>query len=143
MYIKTAPGRNGGKTGFWRVDDDRRLRAPSSLGLRALEDDVLLLLAPVDDALEATREESVEDEEGDTDPTENKNERTVEVRRVGIRVPDVGEVSQNPENEFDEADEDRSLGLRRQVCDDVLPLGLRLGHVEQNDHREEDANRGD
>ena len=67
----------------------------------------------MDDALESTRKEGVEDEEGDTDPAENENEGTVEIRRVGIRVPDVGEVSENPENEFDEADEDGSLGLRR------------------------------
>ena len=93
----------------------------------------------LDNCPESSRKESVKDEEHDSDPSENNNECTIEIRSVRIRIPEVGKVSQNPEEQFDNTDEDGSLGLSRQVGDDVLPLGLRLGHVEEDDEGEDDA----
>ncbi len=93
----------------------------------------------LDNCPESSWEECVKDKEQDSDPPKNNNECTVKIRRVRIRIPEVGKVSQNPKEEFDEADEDGSLGLCGEVGDDVLPLGLRLGHVEEDDEGEDDA----
>ena len=102
----------------------------------------MVLLADVlsaDDAFEPPGEERVEEAECDSDPAEDDDEGAVEVRGVRVRVPDVGEVGEYPEDELDKADEDSALGLRGKVRNDVPPLGLRLGHVEEDDDGIDDA----
>ena len=142
----SLPCRNRRQPGLGRVDDDQfgRRRRRAALRLRARRNQVLLSgLAPDDDALEPAREEGVEEAEGDADPAEDDDEGAVHVRGVGVRVPDVGEVGEYPEDELDEADKDGALGLRGQVRHDVPSLGLRLGHVEEDDDGVDDADGGD